>query len=147
MRLNTKKLIQQMLAADEGEKHPTDCGVYAIVNQPTSWVYIGSAVNIRNRIGQHKSQLRKGKHSNELLLSDWRKYGEPAFKFGTLYLCHKWDRLIVERMLTAQIIGPGCYSWGVEGQRSQYAGHPGVPGYGVRPDPFTRCSNGAPGGS
>lgn len=131
MRLHAKKLIAKMLAADSREKPPSDPGVYAIVNRTNERAYIGSAMNVRKRLGEHRSQLRLGKHSNELLQADWLEHGADAFVFGVLLLCHKWDRVIIEQKLTAQVVGPACYAWGIAGQKSKFTGHPAIPGSGV----------------
>ena len=59
-------------------------GIYEIENLVNGNFYIGSAVNIDKRWGQHRSDLRKGKHINKHLQSAFNKYGENAFKFMIL---------------------------------------------------------------
>jgi len=59
-------------------------GIYEIENLMNGNFYIGSAVNIDKRWGQHRSDLRKGKHTNKHLQSAFNKYGENAFKFMIL---------------------------------------------------------------
>lgn len=125
MRLNAKKLIASMLA-EQYEATP-EPGVYAIVNRANGRVYIGSAMNIRKRLGEHRSQLRSGTHSNPFLLHDWREHMADAFAFGPLLTCDKWDRKEFERQITAQMLGPQCYAWSASGQRSRISGHPAFP--------------------
>jgi group I intron endonuclease len=53
--------------------------IYAIVNQVTKDMYIGSAVNLIRRWRVHKSNLNNGKHHCEHMQNAFRKYGEDAF--------------------------------------------------------------------
>ena len=59
-------------------------GVYKIEHKTTGRMYIGSALNIYNRIRDHKSALRNKKHSNRYLQRVWDKYGSDAFDFSTI---------------------------------------------------------------
>lgn len=66
-------------------KHlPKSPGVYKIKCITTGKIYIGSAVNIYDRCGQHQRKLRRGKHHNEHLQSAWDKYGAENFEFSVL---------------------------------------------------------------
>ncbi len=56
-------------------------GVYQIKNMFDDKVYIGSSVNISQRISVHKSVLRRGSHQNQYLQRAWTKHGESAFCF------------------------------------------------------------------
>lgn len=62
-------------------------GVYRILNKVNKKCYIGSSVNIKERIRKHKFDLRKNKHENQHLQNAWNKYGEENFKFIQLFLC------------------------------------------------------------
>ena len=46
-------------------------GVYAIVNQTTKKMYVGSSHNINKRLYTHLQQLRNLSHSNIDLQNDW----------------------------------------------------------------------------
>lgn len=59
-------------------------GVYIIKNIVNNKVYIGSAIDVKERWRRHKKDLRKGKHHSNLLLRAWNKYGEQSFKFEIL---------------------------------------------------------------
>jgi predicted GIY-YIG superfamily endonuclease len=63
---------------------PSESGVYQIRCAPTGKIYVGSAVNMRARWAQHRSQLRKGAHGNAHLQHAWAKYGEASFEFSVL---------------------------------------------------------------
>lgn len=49
--------------------------------------YIGSAIDIKKRWCQHRSQLNLGKHPNRYLQNAWNKYGEDVFEFSVLETC------------------------------------------------------------
>lgn len=56
-------------------------GIYQITFNGCSKVYVGSAVNFRNRRAVHLCRLRSGKHCNKHLQSCFDKYGESSFMF------------------------------------------------------------------
>lgn len=53
--------------------------IYAIVNQTTGDMYVGSAVVVNRRWNVHKCQLRSGKHHCKHLQNAYVKYGEQGF--------------------------------------------------------------------
>ena len=59
-------------------------GIYCIRCLPSTKLYIGSSINISNRVTQHKSTLKAGRHHNPQLQSDWLKYGGNNFTFSIL---------------------------------------------------------------
>ena len=72
----------------------TKSGVYAITNVKSNKVYIGSTNNFTVRWGDHKRNLRSGKHVNSHLQYAWDKYGKGAFKFSVLEYVNNLDNLI-----------------------------------------------------
>lgn len=71
------------------------CGIYMIINLLNGKRYIGSSVNIRQRLWTHRSELRHNHHSNAYLQSAWNKYGESNFDYSILEKCsedNKFDR-------------------------------------------------------
>jgi group I intron endonuclease len=64
--------------------HTTASVIYQIRCVPTDKVYVGSAVNMRNRAHKHRSDLRLGKHHSVYLQRAWKKYGAHAFIFEVL---------------------------------------------------------------
>lgn len=64
-------------------------GIYRITCTVTEKVYIGSAVNIKIRMADHLSRLRKRTHKNSKLQRAWEKYGEHCFVFTTIEQCTK----------------------------------------------------------
>ena len=56
-------------------------GIYQIKNLVNGKVYIGSAVNFKNRFKTHKCLLKLNSHHSKHLQNAWNKYGEDNFKF------------------------------------------------------------------
>lgn len=46
--------------------------------------YVGSSIRIRYRLGQHKSNLKAGRHVNKHLQNSWNKHGEDKFTFRVI---------------------------------------------------------------
>ena len=61
---------------------PRTSGIYQILCVPTGKVYIGSAVNLRQRWHDHYTRMRARTHNNEHIQRAWDKYGERAFVFS-----------------------------------------------------------------
>jgi len=62
-------------------------GVYAITNTVNGKLYIGSAINIQNRLQGHRHALKANRHHSQKLQRAWAKYGEAAFVFKPLMMC------------------------------------------------------------
>lgn len=62
----------------------TNPGIYSISNKRNGKVYIGSAVNLRQRFFKHRHDLRKGNHHSIKLQNAWNKYGPDAFSFDVI---------------------------------------------------------------
>jgi group I intron endonuclease len=60
-------------------------------------IYIGSAVDIKNRWGSHLCNLRKNKHDNARLQNHYNKYGESDLSFSILLGCEKVDLIKIEQ--------------------------------------------------
>jgi group I intron endonuclease len=63
---------------------PTTSGIYQIRCLVNGRVYVGSAVNIRQRWNGHRSDLSRGRHRSPRLQNAWRKYGPEQFVFEVL---------------------------------------------------------------
>ena len=66
---------------DTIEKATTHSGIYCVFNIVSGKQYIGSAVNMSDRIRRHKGLLRRRKHHSVHLQNAWDKYGEENFIF------------------------------------------------------------------
>lgn len=62
-------------------------GIYKISHQDLS--YIGSSVNLYDRISQHISSLRSNKHHSHLMQNYFNKHGEETFVVEILEYCEK----------------------------------------------------------
>ena len=76
---------------------PRVSGIYQIRCLPTGKIYIGSAVNLRDRWGGHRRSLRRGTHSNAHLQRSWDLYGEAKFDFTVVELVDSSGRLEAEQ--------------------------------------------------
>lgn len=80
-------------------------GIYAIIHEASGRIYIGSAVNIRDRWRGHRGSLNRGTHHSRHLQNAWSKYGGDAFSFSILERC---DRaiLILREQVYLDEVGP-----------------------------------------
>ena len=62
----------------------TKCGIYKITNIVNGKFYIGSSVELRKRLAQHKSDLRGNVHHSPRLQNSFNKYGEENFTFEVI---------------------------------------------------------------
>lgn len=70
-------------------------------------MYVGSSVNVTNRIKKHAYLLAQGKHYNQHLQRKWDKYGASDFKFMVLEECER-TRLIEREQFWVSAITPSC---------------------------------------
>lgn len=80
-------------------------GIYEIVHRPSQKRYIGSAVNIRRRWLEHKSQLRRVVHHSPYLQNSFIAYGEKEFDFLVIEKCEK-ENLIVREQFYIDSMAP-----------------------------------------
>jgi len=59
-------------------------GVYAVRNTLNGMAYIGSSLNIEQRLQAHRSNLRRGAGCNRQLSTAWQAVGEERFEFVIL---------------------------------------------------------------
>lgn len=83
-------------AQNDNPKIPATGGIYRIICTLTEKIYVGSAVNLSERLHHHFSHLRLNNHKNPKLQRAWNKYGEDAFTFEILEL------VLIPEMLTAR---------------------------------------------
>lgn len=72
-------------------------GIYQIRNTINGKIYIGSAVNLRERFHAHRGGLSRQEHHNAHLQNAWLKYGPDAFEIRILLLCSKDDLYFYEQ--------------------------------------------------
>lgn len=62
-------------------------GIYAIINDHDSNMYVGSSKNLAIRWTSHKSMLNRNKHYGAWLQRAWNKHGAESFRFVILKFC------------------------------------------------------------
>lgn len=72
------------------------CGIYKITS-PSGKFYIGSSINVSDRIARHKKHLEKKIHKNEVLQRAWEKY-KGDLNFEQILICRKEDLLFYEQL-------------------------------------------------
>lgn len=70
-------------------------GIYTITNMLDNKYYVGSSLNIANRLKVHKQQLKRNTHTNTYLQNAWNKYGEANFKFEIVLNLNHCDELTI----------------------------------------------------
>lgn len=76
-------------------------------------IYVGSSRNINRRISSHKCNLKKNRHSNYYLQSDYNLYGIDGFAFEVLEKCEDGQHLELEQKYLDELkpfhkLGNGC---------------------------------------
>lgn len=66
------------------KKKKPNMGVYAIINKANGKMYIGSSVHLKNRIYNHKYNLRTNTHPNRYLQNAYNKHGKDNFNIKIL---------------------------------------------------------------
>jgi group I intron endonuclease len=80
--------------------------IYAIVNQQTRDMYVGSAVAVNRRWNAHRSQLRNGKHHCKHLQNAHAKYGEDNFDWEIVELVPDTANLIAREQFWINFFQP-----------------------------------------
>ena len=69
--------------------------IYRIVHVASGKTYIGSALNRRKRLYEHRRTLEKGQHKNPILQAAWTKHGADAFRFEVIEDCSPDDAALL----------------------------------------------------
>lgn len=75
----------------------TGCCIYFIYNKITNKYYIGSTLNFRSRIRNHRKDLRQGIHHSQYLQRSFNKYGIDNFKVFILEKTNRENKIIREQ--------------------------------------------------
>lgn len=82
-----------------------ESGVYQIMNLHTGRSYIGSSVNITNRLAHHLNALKRGNHHCAYLQRSFNKWGEDAFSFNAIEYVNDTATLIEREQFYIDSIG------------------------------------------
>lgn len=85
---------------------PNTSGIYRITCTSTEKIYIGSAINLRNRWQDHRKCLRRNNHINKKLQNAWNKYGEKSFAIDVLELIPLPELLIIREQYWFDTLKP-----------------------------------------
>lgn len=72
-------------------------GIYIIKNIVNGKYYVGSSININNRIKTHKKRLNNKSHHSIKLQRAWNKYGADSFIFEPIQYCEKENLITNEQ--------------------------------------------------
>lgn len=75
---------QSLISSGSLPNHP---GVYLIRHRGSSKLYVGSAISLLRRHGEHQRMLRRSGHENDHLQKAWARYGANDFEFVVLLIC------------------------------------------------------------
>ena len=64
-------------------------GLYAIIHVPSHKAYIGSSVDIKRRLKEHRTDLSKKRHHCAYLQNAWNKYGSEQFMLRQIAVIEK----------------------------------------------------------
>ena len=84
----------------------TASGIYAIVNNNTKSMYIGSAVNLARRLRVHKHYLYKGVHPSKHLQNSFNKHTASQFSFEIIEFVDDKKNLIVREQTWIDFFKP-----------------------------------------
>lgn len=73
------------------------CGIYYIQNTVNTLCYIGSSVDVKNRIRSHFSELLMGSHHSSKLQNAFNKYGVDSFIWGMCEITPKDNVTLMEK--------------------------------------------------
>ena len=73
------------------------CGIYGIKNTSTGRTYVGKSTDVKNRIYQHRSALKHGKHFNPYLQNSYNKHGADNFEYIILEQCNEKELPVKEQ--------------------------------------------------
>jgi GIY-YIG catalytic domain-containing protein len=93
-----------MSAGKQPQDIPKSSGVYQIRCKRNGKIYVGSAVDFRERWRAHCRDLRNGLHHNSHLQSAWNLYGEVGFEFAVLQ-CVAAPQLLIAEQRWIQLTG------------------------------------------
>lgn len=83
--------MQQNLFNTPSKDFPLFPGIYLIYTEINNSYYVGSSINLRSRLCDHRKSLKANYHSNYKLQEAFNTYGKGAFQYKILY---QYDHLI-----------------------------------------------------
>jgi len=84
------------LFSDESKRVISKSGIYYIKAKEQN--YVGSSINIKKRLAEHKQKLRGGKSDNPRMQNIFNKYGEDYMYFSVLEILETEDSSEVRKI-------------------------------------------------
>ena len=112
-------------------------GIYEILNTKNNRRYIGSSMDVLQRLRDHRSYLRSRKHRSQELQQDFIDYGEDTFVFRTLLLTTASLNVETQLILLAKEKGENLYNtqtYDRKGRHFDKLRRIPLTGYVIRPD-------------
>jgi len=100
----SEELQQRQRLNQQVSSIPAVAGVYGLLYIPHDAYYIGSSKNIRIRLKEHLSELRRDRHSNFLLQRRWNASNERDWVFLLLEICEPEIRFAKEQHFIDQCL-------------------------------------------
>ena len=88
--------VRDRLAVTEAS-YETVCGIYYIQNTVNTLCYVGSSIDIKNRVRAHFGELLKGTHHSSKLQNAFNKYGVDSFAWGVCEEVTQDNQLLMDR--------------------------------------------------
>ena len=98
-------------------------GIYAIRNLQNTKRYVGSAVDLYDRLYQHVWHLDRGTHRNPKLQRAWMKYGAKCFCFEVLELVGDPAQLVAREQQWINAYDAVANGYNVRAQAGSNLGH------------------------
>jgi len=86
-------------------KLTSSSGIYKIQSTVNSKIYIGSSVNLKRRMHEHLSSLKKKDHGNRYMQRHINKYGLKDLRFSIIEFCTK-EKLIEREQYYINTLNP-----------------------------------------
>lgn len=74
-----------------------ESAVYKIINLQNNKIYIGSSLNVNQRLNAHKRNLRDNKHINKILQEEYNSFGVQNFVYGIIEYVEYDKELLLDR--------------------------------------------------
>lgn len=75
------------------------CGIYGIKDRKNGFYYIGQSSNVRSRLLDHRSSLRRRKSENPQMQNAFTKHGERYFNFYLILVCSVEHLTLFEQLI------------------------------------------------
>ena len=97
-------------------------GVYVITCKETHQMYVGSSVDVLNRLKHHRWQLDNNRHTNWKLQAAFTKYGPDSFRVAILGKCTTLKHVRDQEQWIIDVMKPFGVMYNVSSKVDAYDG-------------------------